>query len=155
MFFFSFFRKTFFLPPAAAVFAMIQLFLPGCFLLGDGRTSRTFAGTRVCMRALTAYRQAAAMTQATISANVHQPLDVHLHTFAEVTFDFALGFEDRANATQVIFRQVSDPRVEVDMSLVQDRCRSRPSNAIDIRKTNLRTFVGRKIDACNTSHYLI
>ena len=46
-------------------------------LLAGDRLGRTLAGTGVGVRTLTANRQLAAMTQATIAAEVHQALDVH------------------------------------------------------------------------------
>ena len=75
---------------------MTALLLARCFLLGDGRAARAFARARVGVRALAAHRQSAAMTQAAISADVHQTLDVHLDALAQIAFDLALRFEDRS-----------------------------------------------------------
>jgi hypothetical protein len=38
------------------------------------------------MRALTAGRQAAPMTQAAIAPEIHEPLDIHTYIAAKVTF---------------------------------------------------------------------
>src|SRR6266566_4177494 len=56
------------LPTPYSLFALL-------FLAGD-RLGRSFARARVGVGALTAHRQAAAMTQAPIAAEIHQPLDV-------------------------------------------------------------------------------
>src|SRR5688572_12422313 len=100
---------------------LLPLLLTRCLLLGDGCASRAFARARVRVRALSAYGQAATMPQTAICADVHQTLDVHLNTLAEVAFDFALGFQDRANATELFFAQVTHARVETDLRLVQNR----------------------------------
>src|SRR5262252_5251064 len=55
-----------------------------CRLRGDRLLARTFTRARVGARALTAHRQALAMTQAPIGAEVHQPLDVHRHLAAPI-----------------------------------------------------------------------
>jgi hypothetical protein len=47
--------------------------------------------------ALTSYGQSATMTQSAITTDVHQTLDVHLHSFPKVTLYFALRFKDAAN----------------------------------------------------------
>src|ERR1041385_4643107 len=94
-FFFSFLRKTFFFPPALAITFQSnnqKLLLARRLLLGDGGASWSLARTRVRMSALTTHRQRTAMTQTAIAADVHQPLDVHLHAFAQVALDLALRF---------------------------------------------------------------
>src|ERR1700691_133322 len=47
------------------------------FLLAGDRLGRTLAGACVGVGALPANRQAAAVTQPAIAAEIHQPLDVH------------------------------------------------------------------------------
>ena len=63
-FFFSFLRKTFFFPPAFAIYIPSNgqyfpiseaLLLAGRFFLGDRRTARSFARARVGVRALSPY----------------------------------------------------------------------------------------------------
>ena len=56
------------------------------FLAGD-RFGRPFARAGVGVRALAADRQALAVTQAAIAAQIHQPLDVHRHFAAQIAFD--------------------------------------------------------------------
>src|SRR4051794_8110621 len=86
-FFFSFFRKTFFLPPVLAISlnrSQPFLFLARRFLLGNGRLAWTLSSARVGMSSLATHRQGATMSQATIAADVHQPLDIHLDTLAQI-----------------------------------------------------------------------
>src|SRR4030095_11133902 len=101
MFFFSFLRKTFFLP-AAAAFAISQkicrrLLLARSFLLSDGRAPRALTGARVGMRPLSPHRQSTAGPQTAIRADVHQALDVHLNSLPQIALDLSLSLEHRAN----------------------------------------------------------
>src|SRR5207249_7909966 len=112
------------------------------------------ARARVCMRALTAHGKRAPMSQATISPNVHQTFNIHLDALAQVAFDLALSFDHRTNAAQIVFAQILDTRIKIYIRLSQDRGRTRSANSVYSSKTDLRAFVGRKIDASYTSHYL-
>jgi hypothetical protein len=51
------------------------------------------------MSALTAHGQRATMTQPAIATDVHQTLDVHLHTLAQVAFDLSLRFQNGTNSS--------------------------------------------------------
>src|SRR5688572_21089569 len=96
---------------------LLPLLLTWCLLLGYSCAARAFARARVRVRALSANGQATAMPQAAISADVHQTFDVHLNALAQVAFNFALGFQDRANATELFFAQITHARVETDLRL--------------------------------------
>src|SRR5215831_13765256 len=63
-----------------------QIRLSGCLLLAGDGLGRPLAGARIRVRALAADRQALAVTQATIDAQVHQPLDVHCYFAAQIAF---------------------------------------------------------------------
>src|SRR6185436_4760729 len=134
---------------------LLPLLLTRCFLLGDGCASRTFARARICVRALAAHRQPPAMPQSAIRADVHQPLDVHLNAFAQIALDLSLRFEDRTNATQLVFAQIADARVETYLRLVQDRRRPRSSNSVNVCETDLCALIGRKVYTCYTSHLVL
>jgi hypothetical protein len=54
------------------------------------------------MCTLAAHRQRSAMPKTAIATNVHQPLNVHLDTLAQVTFDFTLGLKNSPDATKLI-----------------------------------------------------
>ena len=89
-----------------------MLFLARRLLLGDGRAARALTSARVCVRALAAHRQRAAMPQSAIAADVHQTLDVHLNALAQVAFDLALRFENRPDAAQLVLAQIFDASVD-------------------------------------------
>ena len=60
--------------------------LRNLLLAGDG-DGLALAGACVGMGALTMHRQAAAMAQPTLAAQVHEPLDVHRHLAPQVALD--------------------------------------------------------------------
>ena len=64
------------------------------------------------MRALSANRQTATMTQSAVATDVHQPLDVHLDALAQVAFNFSLRFENRTDPAQLVLAQILDASVD-------------------------------------------
>jgi hypothetical protein len=65
------------------------------FLLAGDRLGRTLAGTGVGVGALTAHRQATAMAQTTIAAQIHQALDVHRSSSRRRSpFDHVIAVDD-------------------------------------------------------------
>src|SRR5262245_55015070 len=113
-----------------------MLFLARRLLLGDRGATWTFPRAPVAVRALTAHRQSAAMTQSAIGADVHQTLDVHLNSLSQIAFDLALRFEHRTNPAEIVFAQIPDPRINVDIRFFQNRRRTRPANSVDVSKSD-------------------
>ena len=72
------------------------------------------AGAGIGVGALTANRQAAAVTQATIRTQVHQRFDVHLGFTAQVAFDGQVGVDIFADLKNFGVRQVVDAAGRVD-----------------------------------------
>jgi hypothetical protein len=107
------------------------------------------------MRALPAHRETTTMTKATVAADVHQTLDVHLDTLAKVAFDLALRIEDGADAPKLIFGQISYASISANLRFLQDRGRTRASNAVNVCQTDLRTLMRRKINTSYTSHLIL
>jgi hypothetical protein len=70
------------------------------------------------MRALSADRKCATMTQAAIRANIHQALDVHLDTLAKIALDLTLPIDNAADAPELILAQIADARVLVNLRLL-------------------------------------
>jgi len=64
-----------------------RISLLGNFFLARDRDRFAFTRARVGMCALTAHRQAFAMPQTAIAAQIHEPLDVHRHFTPLVTLD--------------------------------------------------------------------
>jgi hypothetical protein len=67
---------------------------------------------------LTTNRQRAAMSQPSVTTDVHQTLDVHLDTFAEIALNFTLRFEDASDTTQLVLTQVLNAGVKIYSSFL-------------------------------------
>jgi hypothetical protein len=81
-------------------------------LLDHGaRLARTLAGAGIRAGALAANRQAAAMTEAAVAAEVHQALDVDRHLAAQVAFDRQAA-DFLADLLQIGVGQVLDLAIE-------------------------------------------
>src|SRR5205085_3030148 len=111
----SVFRLQFRYQPALKIETrkLALLFLTGRLLLSNRGATRTFARTRIGVRALAANGQPTTMAQSAICADVHQTLDVHLNALAKIAFYLSLTFQDRANPAQLIFVQIPDMSVEI------------------------------------------
>src|SRR6185369_9801169 len=112
-----------------------------CLLLRNGCTTWTLACASVGVCSLATHRQSTTMTQAAIASDIHQTLDVHLNALAKVAFDLSLRFQNGTNPAQLIFRKISDARVEIDARFLEHRIRARAANAINVSETNLGSFV--------------
>src|SRR5690606_34856152 len=121
-------------------------------LLAGDRTARALAGARVGLRRLTAHGQAAAVTQAAVAADVHQPLDVWLDLATEVPVDFELAVDDLAQAADLGLGEVLDPGVGRDLGLAEDDAGARSADAVDVWECRLYALVAREVDARDPSH---
>src|SRR5215472_2702758 len=73
---------------------------------GDETLARALAGARVRVRALAVDRQAAAVPQAAVAAEVHQALDVHLDLAAQVALDLVVGVEHVTDLLDLRLREL-------------------------------------------------
>jgi len=92
---------------------------------------------------LASHWQTPAMSQASITANVHHSLDVHLNLFSQVSFDATLLVNDRPNPIDLFLCQFANTSIRAYVSLSKDFVRSRPADAIYVGETNLNPFIGR------------
>src|ERR1700722_16523546 len=113
---------------------------------------RTLTRARIGVRALTANRQIAAVTDPAVRLNFNQAADIHLLLFAQVAFDAPFRFDRRANRGQLVFGQILDLLGVVDVGLQSERFRPPLPFSKNPRKSNPQPLVRRQISACNTSH---
>src|SRR5207248_4773544 len=121
-------------------------------LLRNRALARSLARPRVGPRALTTHGQPAAMTHAAVTADLHQPLDVHRDFFAQVPFDAPLLLDDAADLPDVVFGQILYADVGTDARVREDPVRPDAADSINIGKTDFDALGARKIDACNSCH---
>src|SRR6185369_2667459 len=128
------------------------LLLTRDLFLSDCHAARTFARTRVGVRALSPNGKSSAMTQSTVAADVHQAFDVHLNLLAQISFDAALLIDDCANAVYFLFRQLANAFIDTDPGLSQDFIRAGAPDAVNVCETDLSSFVSREVHPCDTCH---
>src|SRR5262245_9647415 len=124
-------------------FCVIRLSL--LFLPGD-RPGGSLAGTRIGMRALAAHRQSAAMPQAAVAAEIHQPLDVELHLTSQVPLDQVIAIDHLADVEHLLVGQLRHPAGLRDPDFLHDFLGLSRSDPMDILQCDDHAFVGRNID---------
>src|ERR1700754_1748498 len=121
------------------------------FLAGD-RLGRALARARIGVGALTAHRQAAAMTQAAIAAKVHQPLDVDASLAAKVTLDDVVAVDHFADLQHLRVAELTDATLRRELHLVHDLGRALRADAMDVLQRDQHALIGWDIHAGNTGH---
>jgi hypothetical protein len=95
------------------------------------------------------------MTQTTVATDVHQPLDVHLHAFAQVALNLSLRFQNGTDTDQLVLTQVLNASVDIHSSLFENGSCPRAANTVDVSETDLGPFVRWKINTSYTCHYYL
>src|SRR5437899_5234573 len=122
-------------------------------LLAGDRLGRALAGARIGVRALAADGQRAAVTQAAIAAEVHEPLDVHRDFAAQVAFDLVVAVDRLADLQHFRVGELVDAAVCRDADLVDDLLGKLLADAVNVLKRDDDALVGRNVDAGYTSHF--
>src|SRR5881394_1956352 len=131
-----------------------SLFAHLLFLAGD-RLGRALARARIGVGALTAHRQAAAMTQAAIAAEVHQTLDVDADFSTKIALDQIVAVDHFANLQNFLVAELADATLSGDLYLLDDLGRVLLADAMDVLERDQDALVGRDIHTGNTGHGLL
>jgi len=107
------------------------------------------------VRALPVDREALAVPEATVGAEVHEALDVHLHLAAQVALDLVLGVDDLADRLDLLLGQLVDLLVEGDLGPSADLLRGGASDTVEVRERVDDVLATRKIDARDTCHVVL
>jgi hypothetical protein len=116
----------------------------------SSRRRRPFAGVGV--RPLTAHGKIAAMAKPAIALNLDEAADVHLHLFAEITLDPALGFDRGANLTDFVLGEIFDFFHGVDLGFFRERTSALLPYAVDGGQSDPQALVRRQVNTCNACH---
>src|SRR5262249_29635346 len=81
----------------------------GLLLLPGYRLGRTLTRAGIGMGALSANREPAAMPQPPVATQIHQPLDVHGHVAAQISFHKEIAVDDLANLQHFLVGQLRYP----------------------------------------------
>src|SRR4051812_1318492 len=124
-------------------------------LLAGDRLGRTLARTRIGVGALTAHRQAAAMAQAAIAAEVHQTLDVDADFTTKIALDQIVAVDDFADLQNFLIAELADAALGRDLHLLDDLGSVLLADAMDVLERDQDALVGWDIHAGNTGHGLL
>src|SRR5215472_1544197 len=120
------------------------------------RLARAFPRAGVCLCPLSAYRQAAQVTDTAITLDALQPLQVHADLAAQVALDNIFPILDRVNnLRELLLGQIFGADARVDVRVSKDLPRVGRADAIDRAQGDFDAFVGRNFDSNNTSHVLL
>src|SRR5207244_2636791 len=101
-------------------------------LLAGDRPRRPLAGAGVGVGALAAHRQTAAVAQATIAAEIHQPLDVHGDLAPQVALDDVVPIDHFADLQHLLVGELRHAPLGRDADLVHDFLGLGRPDAIDV-----------------------
>src|SRR5262245_28997675 len=137
--------------PALPCLFPVSAPLDGLLLAGDG-LGRPLAGARVGMCALAPHRQAAAMPQPTVAAQIHQPLDIHCHVAPEIALHHIVTIDHFANLEYFLVGQLGHPALMRYPDLRHDFISVFWPNSMDILQRNDHALVSGYVYTGNSCH---
>src|SRR6516165_5803158 len=137
--------------PAAPVAVGVCHF-DALFLLAGDRLSRPLAGARIGVGPLPTDWQAAAVTQPSIAAEIHQPLDIHCDFTSQVALDYVVAVDHFAKLQHFLVSQLRHPAGLGYRHFLHDFLGFGRANAVDILQPDHHALVGWDIDASDTGH---
>src|SRR3979411_2719350 len=124
-------------------------------LLSGDRLGRAPPGARVGVGTRAAHREAAAMAQAAIAAEIHQTLDVDAGLATQIAFDQIVAVDHFAYLQHFLVAQLRHAAIIGNLDLLQDVGRILLADAMDVLERDQDALVGRNIHAGNTGHGLL
>src|SRR5918993_5244796 len=121
-------------------------------LLAGDRLRLALAGAGIGVGALAANRQAAAVAQATIGAEIHEALDVHGHFAAEIAFHDVVAVDGLTDRQNLGVGELVHAALGRDVDVLDDLLGLLGPDAVDVLKRDHNALAGRDIDACYTGH---
>src|ERR1035437_9330893 len=92
------------------------------------------------------------MPRTAIGADFNQSLDIQGNFAAKVALNLVTSIDDLAQPVDLLFGQVTDTSIRIDIGLSKDLLAGRKANPIDIGKGDLDPLFARNINTCNTCH---
>jgi len=118
---------------------------------GDG-LPLALAGAGVRVRALTTDRETLTVADATVTADVHQALDVETDVLAKVAFHRFFGGDYLANTANFVFREVANLGTVFNLCPVENAMGLGAANPIDVGQSDFNALLDRQIDSSDTCH---
>src|SRR5450755_4730498 len=110
----------------------MQLLLRRGLLTAGDCPARSLTGAGVRASALAVNRQAAAVTDAAVAVDLHQPLDVQVDLAPQVSLDRVFAIDDLPQAGDFILAQVARAAVGRNGGPGQDLVRRRSTDPDDV-----------------------
>src|SRR5579875_577559 len=111
---------------------VLFLLLRRCLPAAGHRLARSLARARVRSRALTAHRQSASVSEAAVTADLDQALDVQVNLTPKVAFDLVLALDDLSQADDLVLGEVFHLGLGTDLGLLEDLPRECRPDAVDV-----------------------
>src|SRR5215475_9573547 len=92
------------------------------------------------------------VSQPTLAAEIHQPLDVHGHLAPKVALDDVVAVDDLADLQHLLVGQLRHPPGIRDSDFRHDFIGLFRPDPVDILQCNNDAFVGRYVDAGDAGH---
>ena len=116
------------------------------FLVRHG-LSGTFAGSGVGLRALASYRKALAVTDAAVTADLNEALDIERQVAAQVAFHVAVLIDIVSQLRRIVFGKVTDPDIGIHAGSGADIAGGLAADAINMGQRNFDPLVSGQVNA--------
>jgi hypothetical protein len=117
------------------------------------RLAGAFARAGVRAGALTANGKTATMTDAAVTIDRLEPLEILLQFAAQIAFDHILVFgDDLDDPVELLIAQALGANIGADFSLFEDQLRPGRANAVNVREGGFNPFVTGNIDTEKARH---
>src|SRR5271170_1982929 len=97
-------------------------------------------------------RQALAVPETPVAAEIHQPLDVHRDLAPQIALDVVVAIDQLADAQDLVVGQLVNPPGIRDADLGADLTSLGPADAEDVGEADLHALLRRDIHACDACH---
>ena len=111
-------------------------------------------GPGVGVGPLTPHRQATAVSDSPVAADIHETLDVHGYFGAQGPLNLEVAFDRTTEAVHIVVREVLSSAIGINAACRQDLFGSCVTDAVDVCQCDLDPLTAREIDASNTCHFL-
>src|SRR5258707_477459 len=119
---------------------------------GRHREAHRLQRAGVGVGALAAARQAFAVPQAAIAAEIHQLLDVHRHLAPQIAIDGVVAVDQLADAQHLVVGQLVDAPLRRNRHRRADLLRRGAADTVDVGEPDRDPLLTRDVDASYTRH---
>src|SRR5699024_5086701 len=112
----------------------------------------TFAGSCVCLAALTADGKTLAVTETAVGTDLDKTLDVECYIAAKIAYDCVGTLDCLTKRCDLLLCEVTHSKIRIYTCLFKYIVGKLSSDYVDISKSDFTSFFTRNIYTCYTSH---